>query len=95
MWIVLGALVAVMAAAFPLAWWLTSPRYIGRLVARRLCRLRAATRALYPTLIEVPEPTTGIIVVNRAEPASLPVQRRAEPSPTKMTTWTATVARGE
>jgi hypothetical protein len=77
----LVVLAAVAVAALTVAWGLTSPRYIGWLVARRLCRLRTAARSLYPTLTEVKDPVRGIVIVNRAESSPLPTQRCASPPP--------------
>ncbi|AHI00616.1 hypothetical protein GCM10010174_62940 [Kutzneria viridogrisea] len=74
-------LTTVAVAALSLAWWLTSPRFIGWLVARRLRKLRTAARSLYPMLTVVVDPSEGIVVVNRAEPSPLPTQRCAESPP--------------
>ena len=76
----LGFTALVIAVAFTLAWWLTSPRYVGWLVFRRLRKLRRSARALNSVFGELPEPTCNIVVIKRAKRLNLPMQRREEPS---------------
>jgi hypothetical protein len=72
---------AATAGCLAAGWWLTSPRFIGWLVARRLRRLREVSRALYPVFSDPPDPLANIVVINRAEPTPVPAQRSAELPP--------------
>ena len=72
---------AIAAAGLLLGWWLTSPRFIGFLVARRLRRLKAVARSLSPMLADEPDPMANIVVINRAESTPVPAQRSAELPP--------------
>ncbi|QUQ71556.1 hypothetical protein JJ691_93430 [Kutzneria sp. CA-103260] len=74
-------LAATAAAALLLGWWLTSPRFIGFLAARRLRRLKAVARSLSPMLNEQVDPMANVVVINRAEPTPVPAQRSAESPP--------------
>ncbi len=74
-------LIAVAAAGLLVGWWFTSPRFIGFLVARRLRRLKAVARSLSPMLTDEPDPMANIVVINRAEPTPVPLQRSAELPP--------------
>lgn len=77
----LMVLSAIAAAGLLVGWWLTSPRFIGFLVARRLRRLKAVARSLSPMLNDEPDPLSNIVVINRAEPTPVPAQRGAELPP--------------
>jgi hypothetical protein len=72
---------AIAAAGLLLGWWLTSPRFIGFLVARRLRRLKAVARSLSPMLTDEPDPMANVVVINRAESTPVPAQRSAELPP--------------
>ena len=72
---------AATAGCLVAGWWLTSPRFIGWLVARRLRRLREVARALSPVLRDPRDPAANIVVINRAEPSPVPAQRSVELPP--------------
>jgi hypothetical protein len=77
----LMALAVIAAGVLLVGWWLTSPRFIGFLVARRLRRLKAVARSLSPMLNEEIDPMANIVVINRAESTPVPAQRSAELPP--------------
>ena len=77
----LVVLAAIAVAALLLGWWLTSPRFIGFLVARRLRRLKAVARSLSPMLNDEADPLANVVVINRAESTPVPAQRSAELPP--------------
>jgi hypothetical protein len=82
-------LAVLAAAALLLGWWLTSPRFIGFLAARRLRRLKAVARSLSPMLNEQTDPMANVVVINRAESTPVPAQRNAElPPPDTIDTLT-------
>ena len=76
---------AIAAAGLLLGWWLTSPRFIGFLVARRLRRLKAVARSLSPMLTDEPDPMANVVVINRAESTPVPAQRSVEVPPNENT----------
>ncbi|MFI9384746.1 hypothetical protein [Kutzneria sp. NPDC052558] len=85
----LVVLAVIAAAGLLLGWWLTSPRFIGFLVARRLRRLKAVARSLSPMLNEETDPMANVVVINRAESTPVPAQRSAElPPPDHIDTLT-------
>lgn len=77
----LMVLAVIAAGGLLLGWWLTSPRFIGFLAARRLRRLKAVARSLSPMLNEKSDPLANVVVINRAEPTPVPTQRSAELPP--------------
>ena len=77
----LMVLAAIAVGGLLLGWWLTSPRFIGFLVARRLRRLKAVARSLSPMLHEQTDPMANVVVINRAESTPVPAQRSAELPP--------------
>ena len=77
----LMVLIALAAGGLLSGWWLTSPRFIGFLVARRLRKLKAVARSLSPMLNEEPDPMANVVVINRAESTPVPAQRSAELPP--------------
>lgn len=77
----LMVLSAIAAGGLLLGWWLTSPRFIGFLAARRLRKLKAVARSLSPMLNDEPDPMANVVVINRAESTPVPAQRSAELPP--------------
>jgi len=87
-------LAVIATVALLLGWWLTSPRFIGFLVARRLRRLKAVARSLSPMLNDETDPMANVVVINRAESTPVPAQRSAElPPPDTVDTLTQPIVK--